>query len=230
MERAIFYSDSLFKIETSDQFMGGKILLLTAQTEHELKNSRIILHQNKLIIRNQRWSIIVLVGSVFIVLVFLAIVIIQRKKLNDAYHILVERTMHTINTGQQQAIVKSGQDSTEQSLALLRQLENLMTVDKHFLDPELSISKLSRLIGTNEKYLSQLFNQQLNTTFNDYINGLRIKEACLQMVLPEIASKSMDQIAADAGFGARSTFYYAFKKYTGVTPAFFIKSNLKKRS
>lgn len=228
MQRAILYSDSLFKLETSDQFLADKILLLTAQTERELQNSRIILAQNKVIIRNQKRSIAVLISSVATILAFLGVVLFQRKKLNEAYHALVGRTMQIFETENRHYCVKTNLISSEHSSVLFHQLEHLMNSGDHFLDPDLSISKLSKLLGTNEKYLSQLFNHQLNTTFNDYINALRIKEACRMLTETNPPLKSLEQIALEAGFRSRSTFYQAFKKCTGVTPAFFQKNAANK--
>jgi len=59
---------------------------------------------------------------------------------------------------------------------------------------------------------------------------MRIIEACRMMTSTGKPAKSIDQIAEDAGFRSRSAFYSAFKKYTGVTPAFFMKSNMEKNS
>jgi YesN/AraC family two-component response regulator len=221
LNKALFYSDSLLRLETSDQLMADKILLLTAQTERELTNSKIILDQNKTIITNQKRSIYVLIYFIIIILAFLGIVLYQRKKLNEAYHALVSRTLQIIQTEKRNSNYKTNPISSEQTSVLVHQLENLMETGNHFLDPDISITKLSKLMGTNEKYLSQLINQQLDTTFNDYINRLRIKEACRILSLPGQTARSLEQIALEAGFRSRSTFYQSFKKYTGVTPAFF---------
>ncbi len=228
LQKTIQYSDSLIKMEFSNQLMNEKILLFTAQTEHELNNYRIILQKNKTIIKSQKTSIIVLILSVIVISTFLGIVVVQRKKLNAAYHALVARTMQIIDTERPKTKQQNQQIIADQTSTLLHQLENLMLEERLYLDPEISITKLAKQLSTNEKYLSQLFNQQLNSTFNDYINSLRIIEACRLMTTTVKPIKSVDQIAEDAGFRSRSAFYNAFKKYTGVTPAFFIKSNMGK--
>lgn len=230
LQRCIQYSDSLIKMEFSNQMMDGKILLLTAQTEQELNNARIILQNDKAIIKNQSTSIIFLILSVLGVSTFLTIVMVQRKKLNEAYHALVMRTMQIIETDSEKPRQKNQQIPASQTSILLHQLESLMLTDRLYLDPEISISKLAKHLSTNEKYLSQLFNQQLKSTFYDYINSLRIIEACRMMTTTGKPTKSVDQIAEDAGFRSRSVFYNAFKKYTGVTPAFFMKSNQGKNT
>jgi len=227
LQKTIQYSDSLIKMEFSNQLMDEKILLLTAQTEQELNNSRIILQKNKSIIKNQRASILVLILSVIVISAFLAILVVQRKKLNAAYHALVARTMQIIETENPKTRLQNQQIPAGHSSPMVHQLENMMLEEQLYLDPEISITKLARQLNTNDKYLSQLFNQQLNSTFNDYINSMRIIEACRMMTSTGKPAKSIDQIAEDAGFRSRSAFYSAFKKYTGVTPAFFMKSNMR---
>jgi AraC-like DNA-binding protein len=228
LQKCIQYSDSLIKMEFSNQLMDEKILLLTAQTEQELSNSRINLQKNKIIIKNQSISILVLALSVIAISTFLTIVAVQRRKLNAAYHALVERTMQIID---KEGLKNKAHDhplADKQASALLHHLESLMLESQLYLDPEISMTNLAKHLGTNEKYLSMLFNHQLKTTFNDYINSLRIAEACRMMNKADKQNKSVEQIADASGFGSRSAFYTAFKKYTGVTPAFFMKSKMGK--
>ena len=76
--------------------------------------------------------------------------------------------------------------------------------------------ELAKAIAAPANLVSQVLNQNLDTTFFDYVNRWRI-EASLPRVLAGDAT--VLTIALDVGFNARSTFYTAFKAVTGQTPS-----------
>ncbi|OLF71046.1 hypothetical protein AWH62_13375 [Maricaulis sp. W15] len=95
-------------------------------------------------------------------------------------------------------------------------IEAVMASDALYLDPNLSLPKLAKAIAVPANLVSQVLNQNLDTTFFDYVNRWRI-EASLPRVLAGDAT--VLTIALDVGFNARSTFYTAFKAVTGQTPS-----------
>jgi len=94
-------------------------------------------------------------------------------------------------------------------------IDRAMRVDRLFLNPNLSLRDLASHIATYPNYVSQTLNGRLGTTFFDYINGWRIRDA-----MPQLADsdEQVTNIAYDVGFNSRSSFYNAFKKETGETP------------
>jgi AraC-like DNA-binding protein len=86
-------------------------------------------------------------------------------------------------------------------------------------DPDLSLERLARHLGTNTAYLSRALNEGLGLSFNDAINRLRVEEVCRQ--LRTEAEGDLLQIAFDAGFSAKSSFNRWFKAQTGKTPSQF---------
>lgn len=52
-----------------------------------------------------------------------------------------------------------------------------MEKGRMFLNPKLSLTEVATAIGTNRTYLSEYLNNDLDTTFYEYVNGFRIKEA-----------------------------------------------------
>ncbi|MEI6853027.1 MAG: helix-turn-helix domain-containing protein, partial [Bacteroidota bacterium] len=82
----------------------------------------------------------------------------------------------------------------------------------------------AEVLQTNATYLSQVINQQYECNFNDYINQLRVNEAVLILKNDLDKKKTIDMISDMAGFSSKTTFYAAFKKFTGITPSFFQKS------
>jgi YesN/AraC family two-component response regulator len=104
------------------------------------------------------------------------------------------------------------------------QLHLLMNNQKPYINPGLTLVELASMLGTNTAYLSQCINQTMKCNFHDYINSLRIKQACRIFQSETVRNLSIDQVADQVGFTSRSTFYFAFKKFTGITPAFYQKN------
>ena len=85
-------------------------------------------------------------------------------------------------------------------------------------DPELSLEKLARLLGTNTAYLSRAFNEGLGLSFNEAINRLRVEAVRRELADPENPRELLD-IAFAAGFSSKSSFNRVFKALTGDTPS-----------
>ncbi|WP_168171479.1 AraC family transcriptional regulator [Lacimicrobium sp. SS2-24] len=88
--------------------------------------------------------------------------------------------------------------------------------DQAHLDPDLTLAKLSTLTGEPPQYVSQTLSQHLQTTFFDFVNGARIDDA--KSMLAQSKQSVLD-IALATGFNSRSSFYKAFKQFTGLTPS-----------
>ncbi|NPD47761.1 AraC family transcriptional regulator [Lentimicrobium sp. S6] len=110
---------------------------------------------------------------------------------------------------------------------IIEELRFKMQTDKIYLNPQLNILETSKLLNTNRTYLSQAINHQLNTTFPNYINEYRIKEAIRLITTGYAESHTQEALAKKSGFANRSVFISAFKKNTGVLPSFFIENHRK---
>ena len=110
----------------------------------------------------------------------------------------------------------------DQAQRIAEKLQFAIQQEKVYLDPELTLYKLAAHIGVPNQYLSQTLSQSLQTTFFDYINQARIEAA---KPLLQDTENTVLSIAMDVGFNARSSFYKAFKQYTGLTPSEFRKQN-----
>ena len=116
--------------------------------------------------------------------------------------------------------------SDAEAAPLLLQLDDWMQIQQPFLDAELTLPKLTRQLGWPSGRLSQLLNDNLAQSFPDYINGWRINHA--KMLLDNQLPLKMQILAEQSGFNSLSTFYSAFKKFAGVTPAAYRQSVLPK--
>lgn len=106
---------------------------------------------------------------------------------------------------------------TETAAPLIAELEQFMQTGQVYLDANLVMPKLAKMLGWPTPKLSQLLNDNLHLSFNDFVNGYRIEHA--KTLLLGEASMKMDDLAENAGFNSLSTFYTAFKKHTQLTPA-----------
>ncbi|MET1259391.1 helix-turn-helix domain-containing protein [Flagellimonas sp. DF-77] len=103
-----------------------------------------------------------------------------------------------------------------------KQLQQLFSSEKPHLDPNLKLSEVADRIKIGKHELSQFLNDNLGTGFANYINALRIETAV--DLLHKDDRLTLEAIGNDCGFKSNSSFYSAFKKFKGVTPAQFKRS------
>jgi AraC-like DNA-binding protein len=104
-----------------------------------------------------------------------------------------------------------------------KQLLTLLSTEKPFLNPQVSLADLSKKLSVSTKHLSQVINQSFSKSFFDFINTYRIQE--VQQILKESKDDKLTVLEAmyEAGFNSKSSFNTAFKKETGQTPTEFRK-------
>lgn len=98
-------------------------------------------------------------------------------------------------------------------------LLNTMEVEKIYLDPELSLTKLAEKLNISPTYLSQVINQHFQTSYADFVNTYRLQEAKNKLAQPQNAIYSISSLAFDSGFNSLSTFNTLFKKENQMTPS-----------
>lgn len=84
----------------------------------------------------------------------------------------------------------------------------------HYQEP-LRLADIGRDAGLNAEYAGVLFRKVCGVSLVDFITGYRVSHA--QRLLATTDAKIVE-IAYEAGFGAPSRFYSAFKKACGRTP------------
>lgn len=106
-----------------------------------------------------------------------------------------------------------------------RQLTELMTVKRLYLNPLLKVDDVAAHITISEKALSSLLNQHMGKSYNDFVNEYRVEEAKLRLTDPANHNFTIAAIAFDCGFNSLATFQRVFKQFTGVTPSKFQNDN-----
>lgn len=105
----------------------------------------------------------------------------------------------------------------ETALSYAATLNELMSNDKPYLDTELTLVKLARLMNIPPKQLSQVINQAENSNYSQYITKYRIEEAKKKLTDPGFAHYKISAIAYDSGFNSISSFNIAFRKFANTT-------------
>ncbi|MGL4630172.1 MAG: helix-turn-helix domain-containing protein [Leadbetterella sp.] len=104
-----------------------------------------------------------------------------------------------------------------QVLMLKAELTRIMEETKVYLDPELNLNQLAKMLKTNSSVLSAAINQNFNLNFNDFVNKYRIQEYKVQLEKPENKLYTKLSIAFDCGFNSKSTFNRAFNKWGNLS-------------
>ena len=94
-----------------------------------------------------------------------------------------------------------------------------MDVDKIFLDADLNIEKLAVALTCRKHHLSQVLNEKLLLSFNEFISRKRIAEAKMLLADKNFNHFKIASVAFESGFNSLSSFNDAFKKSEGITPS-----------
>ncbi len=108
---------------------------------------------------------------------------------------------------------------------LFNEISRLVVDTSLYLEPDLSLSKISKLIGKSTQLTSSVINQYAKRNFNDFINYYRIQDAKKLLSKEESDKYTISSIAFDTGFSSLSSFNTAFKKFEGMTPSSYRAAN-----
>jgi ligand-binding sensor domain-containing protein/AraC-like DNA-binding protein len=109
---------------------------------------------------------------------------------------------------------------------IIAKLLHLMDEERLFLDPDLTLNKLSLRLRIHYNHLSRIINERFGLSYNDFINKYRIEEARKKLTSPEEKESTILDIAYSTGFYSKSVFNAAFKKFTGMTPTEYRQKHL----
>ncbi|MBP5308249.1 MAG: PocR ligand-binding domain-containing protein [Clostridia bacterium] len=93
-------------------------------------------------------------------------------------------------------------------------------INDEYGDSSLNLTSVAKKVYVSPYYISHLFHDEMNTTFNDYLTGVRINHA-KDFLLEGL---SCEAAAEKSGFADASYFTKIFKKYMGITPARYRKA------
>lgn len=94
-------------------------------------------------------------------------------------------------------------------------------VDDHFTEYNFSLETMSRDLSYNKKYISYLFKKHIGVGIIEYLNTIRIQNACAMM---KQGFTSVNDIADRCGYSDAQYFSKIFKTKMGVVPTQYIKT------
>ena len=97
------------------------------------------------------------------------------------------------------------------SIIIYEKLENLMNNEQIFLQNDLLLNDVAKLLGTNRTYLLQALSSCAHMTFKEYINRKRIAHA--EQLMAENPQVSKTEIATLSGYNSMSSFYRNYSQY-----------------
>lgn len=104
---------------------------------------------------------------------------------------------------------------TDEDVQIVAKLDGLMQQQKLYLNPDLTLSQLSRKVLVPVKQLSGAINKVTGENVSRYINAARISAA--QEALRE--GESVTNAMLSAGFNTKSNFNREFLRVTGESPS-----------
>jgi AraC-like DNA-binding protein len=113
--------------------------------------------------------------------------------------------------------------SDGQVAALKSSLILLMESEKAYLDNELSLPQLAKLMEVSTHDLSYVLNQGFGKNFFQFVNAYRVQEAKELMLSGKHKHLNLLGIAYSSGFNSKTTFNSSFKKETGLSPTQFLQ-------
>jgi len=101
--------------------------------------------------------------------------------------------------------------SAPDAAALRGRVGSYLAISDRFRDPDLTLQTVARALGVRSARLSQALNAGGAGGFNALINGLRLAAYQAARARAENADKTVLELAYEAGFNSKATFYRALR-------------------
>lgn len=104
---------------------------------------------------------------------------------------------------------------------LLKKLHRVFHYVEEKYNTNIKLSQMAKLCNMSYSYFSRTFNRLMRTSFNQYVNYVRIKEAEKLLVTSNL---NITEIAMKVGFSTSSYFIKQFKQHKNLSPKQYKKT------
>lgn len=215
LEKMRFYSDSLRRY---------KQIKLVAAADRKYKLQKV---ENKLSFSNRMskrktriiYAFCILLG---LVIIFIARLFMLHWRIRQNYRMLVRKNQQL---AQEEIKIKEEKEPVNDDL--LKGIIDLIENQKIYLNPETKLATLADKLNSNTSYVSEVINKHYQKNFSNLINEYRIKQVLMKIENEDIKKYTIESLGKEVGFKSKTSFYSAFKLYTGLTPSYYIKAASK---
>lgn len=178
---------------------------------------------------------------------FLLFVLYNNRKLHAAYKLLVVKNEELIRQTKENRMLREeskmnaevasstahntndaagGDDTTllteEKRSSLVKDILAVMDRTETIFDPDFNLNTLSKMVGSNSKYVSLAIKDTYKKNFKTFLNEYRIREASIRLADKEnYGMLTISAIGESVGFTSTNGFIIAFKKIVGMTPSVY---------
>jgi AraC-like DNA-binding protein/quercetin dioxygenase-like cupin family protein len=110
---------------------------------------------------------------------------------------------------------KAAETLTDKKYNMKRLEEAFQYINSHYTE-KITLKEVAESVFMSENYFSFYFKKITDTSFMDYVTGLRLKRVSELMKTTDM---SMYEIAMESGFHNMANFYRIYKKHVGALPA-----------
>lgn len=111
---------------------------------------------------------------------------------------------------------ETGPDKEMDDTALFSQMDEYIKGNKLFLQPEIDRDALIRRFRVNRNKFVHIIQENTRTTFNDYINNLRLEYSI--SLMRNYPRYTIEAISSESGFKSSRSYYRLFRDKYGMTP------------
>ncbi|UWR21201.1 AraC family transcriptional regulator [Sulfitobacter sp. S190] len=109
--------------------------------------------------------------------------------------------------------------TSEAEQQIWTRVQAYMADQRPYLDPDLTLSRLSRKLGVPAKTLSTIINRETGANVSRYVNDARIAAAQKALLRGESVTSAM----LSSGFNTKSNFNREFLRITGTSPSKWVQ-------
>lgn len=164
------------------------------------------------------WFILVVMTYVLAAKILISPKLLQLPPLKEPIIATLPSVVQPSSRSIETASIESPISTTE-----LTNVSQFMTRQKPFLNPELKIGDLAKLLDMPQYELSKIINRGFEKNFFDFINEYRVHEFIRLKQDAKFAQFNNLKLAFQSGFNSKSAFNRAFRKVTGDSPRSYFK-------
>ncbi len=105
---------------------------------------------------------------------------------------------------------------------VLNKLEDLMSEQKVYLNPNLNLNHIARKTGIPARQVSIAVNKKSGQSVSQYVNNLRLQHASELLLKSDMP---ITWVMLETGFNTKSNFNRAFKVFSGMSPSAWRKQS-----